>query len=458
MKLSIYTSEFKKNLQIAYPVMLGQLGHVLVGLADNLMVGKLGAVALAATSLAGAFVFIFLSLGIGFSFSITTLTAEANGAKDTNKTREILKHGIVITGLWGVFITILLFIVKPVLSHMGQESAVVEVASNYYDIIAISMIPVMFFQGLKQFSDGLSFTKLAMTAMIISNIINVILNYTLIYGKFGFPELGVQGAAIGTLISRCVQLGLMVYFIFTQERFKPYVSQFTFKNLNKKIFMKIFKIGYPTALQMWFETGLFIACVFLSGVLGANSQAANQIAQNLITITFMIAIGLGVTATVRVGYQKGSKNYKELRRIAFSLFFLSIIIMSFFALVFVVSKDILPTYYTNNIEVIKIASTLIIISGFFQLSDGIQVVVLGTLRGMQDVLVPMGLTFVAYWVIGFPISYYLGLHTELKTAGIWIGLLISLTASALMLFLRFNYLSKKLILESKEETMTIGKE
>ncbi len=427
--------------------MLGQLGHVLVGLADNLMVGKLGSVALAATSLAGAFVFIFLSLGIGFSFSITTLTAEADGAKDIQKTREILKHGLVLTGSWGIFITILLFFTKPLLYHMGQEVDVVQTASSYYDITAISMIFVMFFQGVKQFTDGLSFTKYAMTATIISNVLNVMLNYLLIYGKFGFPELGVEGAALGTLISRIVMLGIMMYFLFSQERFKPFVSNFTFRNLKQHIFIKIFKLGYPTSLQMWFEAGLFIAAVFLSGVLGADSQAANQIAQNLITITFMIAVGLGVTATIRVGNQKGLKDYKELRRIAFSLFFLAIIIMSVSAISFLVLKNVLPTFYTDNIVVIKTASILIVIAGIFQLSDGMQVVILGTLRGMQDVLIPMGITFIAYWLIGFPISYYLGLHTELKSAGIWIGLLTSLTMSALMLFLRFNYLSKKLIRE-----------
>ncbi len=431
--------------------MLGQLGHVLVGLADNVMVGKyVGKVALSATSLVGAFIFIFLALGIGFSFSITTLTAEADSTKDIQKTKDILKHGILLTGAWGIFITILIFLTKPILYHLGQQPEVIDTASNYFDIITISMIPLMFFQGLKQFTDGLSFTKYAMTAIIISNVLNVCLNYILIKGvsEIGLPALGIEGAAIGTLISRVVMLLVMLCLLFRVEKLKIYMSNLKFTNWNTEIFKSVFKIGYPTSMQMWFESGLFVAAVFLAGNLGTDSQAANQIGQNLTSITFMVAIGLGVTATVRVGNQKGLKDFVELRRIAFSLLLLSVIIMSTFALIFAITKNILPTIYTNDLNVIRLSSTLIVIAGIFQLSDGLQVVVLGTLRGMQDVIIPMFMTFIAYWVIGFPISYYLGLKTDLGSDGIWIGLLISLTASATMLFLRFNYLSKKLIKEN----------
>ena len=204
---------------------------------------------------------------------------------------------------------------------------------------------------------------------------------------------------------------------------------------------------------MFFEVSIFGAGVLLSGVLGTNSQAANQIALNLASMTFMIAVGLGVAATIRVGNQKGLKNYKELRRISISIFLLMIVIDLFFALGFILTKDILPTFYIDNIEVVETASLLIIIAGFFQLSDGIQAVVLGALRGLQDVKAPMLITFVAYWIIGFPICYYLGLHTELKTTGIWIGLLVSLTASAIMLYIRFHKITNTLI-KTKHNELT----
>ena len=445
MSLVSYTSEFKKNLSIAYPVMLGQLGHVLVGLADNVMVGKLGAAPLASVSLANGLVFIFLSLGIGFSFAITPLTAEADGEKDVVKGKTIFQHGLLLSFILGFIICGMLMVAKPLMYYMKQPVEVVLLAMPYYEVIAYSMVPVMIFQGFKQFADGLSLTKYAMKATIVANIINVVFNYVLIYGEFGFPALGVVGSAYGTLISRFFMVGFMVYMMRSKEEFQPYLERFSFKNINKKVLKRIYSLGYPTALQMWFEVALFASGIFLAGAIGTNAQAANQIALNLASMTFMIAIGLGVTATVRVGNQKGLQNFKALRRIAISIFLLMIIIDLFFALGFVVFKDVLPTFYVADTAVIQTAAILIIIAGFFQLSDGIQVVVLGALRGLQDVKIPMGITFVAYWVIGFPTCYYLSQHTSLKVAGIWIGLLVSLTASAIMLYIRFTILTKKLI-------------
>ncbi len=428
--------------------MLGQLGHVLVGLADNLMVGKLGAAALASVSLANGLMFTFLSLGIGFSFAITPLTAEADGEKDVKKGKTIFQHGIFLSVILGFIICGLLMVSKSLMYYMQQPEEVVKLAIPYYEIIAYSMIPVMVFQGFKQFADGLSLTKYAMQATIIANIINVFFNYTLIYGKLGFPELGVVGSAYGTMISRFIMVAFMIFIIKSRKEFQPYLERFSFKNIKKEVLKRIYSLGYPTALQMWFEVTLFTSGIFLAGAIGTNAQASNQIALNLASMTFMIAIGLGVTATIRVGNQKGLKDYVNLRRISISIFLLMIIIDLFFALGFFVFRDVLPTYYVADVNVIETASLLIIVAGFFQLSDGIQVVVLGALRGLQDVKVPMVITFVAYWVIGFPICYYLGLYTELKAMGIWIGLLISLTASAVMLYIRFNFLTKKLIVKN----------
>lgn len=448
MNLTRYTSEFKNNLSLAFPIMLGQLGHVLVGLADNLMVGKLGAAALASVSLANGLMFVFLSLGIGFSFAITPLTAEADGEKDIEKGKSIFQHGLLLCVLLGFIICGMLMASKSLMYYMKQPDEVVALAIPYYEVIAYSMIPVMIFQGFKQFSDGLSLTKYAMQATIIANLINVFFNYVLIYGKLGFPELGVVGSAYGTFIARVFMIFFMIYFMKNKKEFLPYLGKFSFSNIKKEVLKRICSLGYPTALQMWFEVTLFASGIFLAGVIGTKAQAANQIALNLASMTFMIAIGLGVTATVRVGNQKGLKNYKNLRDVAMSIFLLMIIIDLFFALGFISLKNILPTYYVQDANVIETAAILMIVAGFFQLSDGIQVVVLGALRGLQDVKVPMFITFIAYWVIGFPICYYLGLYTELKAIGIWIGLLISLTASAVMLYIRFNILTKKLILKT----------
>ncbi len=432
--------------------MMGSLGHLLVGLIDDIMVGRLGAVELAATSLGNSIFFITLSVGLGFSFAITPLIAESDGEGDKEKGRSIFQHGVILTAIIGLVMFIALLFLKPILYHLDQPEEVVALAIPYYEIVAFSMVPLMVFQGFKQFADGLSQTKYAMWATILTNIVNVVLNFTLIYGFWIFPRLELVGAAIGTLISRIVMVFFIYIVLMKKDKFAIYLKRLKFEELKKERFIKIINLGFPTALQMLFEVGLFTASVLLAGTLGAFPQAANQIALKLASTTFMIAVGVGVAATIRVGNQKGLKNYIELRRIAFSNFLMIFIIMFAFAIGFIVFKDFLPLIFTENLEVIRIASSLLVIAGLFQLSDGLQAVILGALRGLQDVNIPSGLTFIAYWIIGFPISYYLGTKAGFGTFGIWIGLLVALTSSALLLFIRFNYLTNKLIQEKNGTT------
>ena len=455
--LSDYTKEFYYNLKLAFPVILGMLGHMFVSFADNVMVGQLGAAELAAVSLGNSFFFIAMSLGIGFASAITPIVAEADSAKNPVGVKNALKHGLILCGLLSGILYSLMLLAKPVMRNMDQPLEVVDLAIPYLDIIAISIIPLVIFEALKRFSDGLSNTKHPMYATIVANIINVAINYLLIFGSFGFPKLGIIGAGIGTLISRVIMV-IFLWIIFTKnKRFKLYVTEIKFKITNIKIFKKITDIGLPSAFQMLFEVGIFTAAIWMSGVLGKNYQAANQIAFNLSAMTFMVGIGLGVAATIRVGNQKGLFDFVALRKIAFSIFLLTALIEIIFALMFFILKDWLPTLYLNteniskiieNGEVISIASKLLLIVALFQIFDGLQVVILGALRGLQDVKIPTLITFIAYWLIGFPICFYLGLYTPLKSIGIWIGLLISLAVSSILLYLRFNYLSKKLILKS----------
>lgn len=454
MNLSRYTSEFNYNLKLAYPVILGMIGHTLVSLVDNIMVGQLGTAELAAVSLGNSFVFIAMSLGIGFSTAITPLVAEADGEKNIEKGKQAFNHGLFLCTVLGVSLFLLLLVLKPLMYKMSQPDEVVAFAKPYLDLVAFSLIPLIMFQGFKQFADGLSQTKYSMWATIVANVINVVLNYLLIFGKFGFPEMGIIGAAIGTLISRVFMVVFIWYLLKRKDKFKPYFERFSFKNIKKQVLNKIIGLGFPSALQMLFEVAVFTSAIWLSGVLGKNPQAANQIALNLSSMTFMVAMGLSVAAMIRVGNQKGLQNFKELRRIAFSIFLLVILLDVVFALIFYVFNTQLPRMYVDetdlvnqadNIQVMTIAAKLLVIAAVFQISDGIQVVVLGALRGLQDVKIPTVITFIAYWIIGFPVSYFLGKEEVYGSQGIWLGLLAGLTASAIMLYIRFNYLTKKLI-------------
>ncbi len=432
-------------MKLAYPIMIGHLGHAIVGLADNIMVGRLGAAPLAAVSLGNSFVFIAFSLGIGFSLAITPLIAEADGEKDIEKGKKHFQHGLILCTVLGLTMFLMLVVSTPILRYMNQPPEVVELSIPYLKIVAFSMIPLMIFQAYKQFTDGLSQTKYGMYATVIANIINVILNFILIYGFWIFPRLELKGAAIGTLISRIVMVVFLVWILESKDKFTPYFKRIRWVDIQKTEFYKIMSLGFPTAMQMLFEVGIFTAAIWLAGTLGTTDQAANQIALYLSSMTFMIAVGLGVTATIRVGNQKGLKNFDELKRISYSIFLQVFIIEFCFAIGFFALKDVLPLVFIDDISVIKIAASLLLIAGLFQLSDGFQVVVLGALRGVQDVKIPTFITFVAYWLIGFPISYVLGKTLGYGSQGIWVGLLVGLTASAILLFLRFNYLSNKLI-------------
>ena len=459
MVLSTYTKEFKYNWQLAAPVMLGMLGHTFVSFVDNIMVGQIGTAELAAVSLGNSFMFIAMSIGIGFSTAITPLVAEADSANDFEKGKSAFKHGLFLCTVLGVLLFLLLLLAKPLMYLMKQPIEVVELAIPYLDLVAISLIPLIIFQGIKQFSDGLSLTKYPMYATIVANIVNVGLNYFLIFGKFGFPEMGIVGAAYGTLVSRVIMVAYLWWLLKGRKKSKDYVTNIKFFVLDKLMLKKIIGLGTPSAMQMFFEVAIFTAAIWLSGLLGKNPQAANQVALNLSSMTFMVAMGLSVASMIRVGNQKGLHQYFELRRVAVSLFLMGFIFAVIFASLFLIFNQFFPRLYVDfddavnfkdNLEVVTIASQLLIAAAIFQISDSLQVIVLGALRGLQDVKIPTIITFVSYWLIGFPVSWYLGKADVYGSFGIWLGLLAGLTTAAILLFIRFNYLTKRLILSSEK--------
>lgn len=457
MALRDYTKEFKYNIKLATPVILGMLGHQVVALVDNIMVGQLGSAELAAVSLGNSFMFVAMSLGIGFSTAITPLVAEADAEGDKEKGKSSFKHGLFLCIMLAVALFALVMGAKPLMYMMSQPPEVVDLALPYLTLVAASLIPLIIFQAFKQFSDGMSMTRFPMYATILANLVNVLLNYMFIFGKWGAPELGVVGAAIGTLASRVVMVLYLWFLLSKHTKSRFFVTKIKIFTLSSAMLKKLWNLGFPSAMQMFFEVGIFTSAVWLSGILGKNPQAANQIALNLASMTFMVASGFSVAAMIRVGNQKGLKNYVDLRRVAISIFMLTTILSIFFVAGFIIFSDELPkifldydnlAQFADNHEVVILASQLLIVAAIFQFTDTLQVVALGALRGMQDVKIPTIFTFISYWVIGFPVSYYLSMHTSLASMGIWIGLLTGLTASGIMLFARFNYLSKKLIREN----------
>ncbi len=439
-----YREHFNRNFHLAYPVMLSQLGHMLVSVADSVMVGQLGATPLAGASLGNVIFHILLLFGIGVSYAITPLVATADGENDSAKSIDYLKHAIAINLITGIALLTIVLFLAPLLKVMNQPSDVVDLAIPYLNTITFSLIPLMIFQTFRQFTEGMSDTKMAMVIVIISNLVNVILNYILIYGKLGFDAYGLLGAGYASFIARVILAIWMAYYVYSDKRYAVFRKGFSFGNYNKMIFKKMLGLGLPAGFQFIFEVGAFGCAVIMIGWISTEALAAHQIAINLAAISYMMASGLSSAAAVRVGNQLGRKDIHTLRTAGFTLYGMVIIFMSVCATVFILGRYFLPSLYIDNVAVVEIASSLLIIAGFFQISDGIQVLSLGALRGLTDVKVPTIMTFIAYWVLALPIGYIFAFKLGMGVEGIWYGLLIGLSIVAITLFWRFNHLTNKM--------------
>lgn len=441
--LSAYRSEARTSFLLAYPVMISMLGQVMTGVADSIMIGWTGAVPLAASSLANVFFTVLLFFGVGVSYAITPLVAEASGAGDDRSIIEALRHGLLINVVVSVILMALVFGGQEALRHIGQPVDVVELAIPYLLIITLSIFPTMVFQSFRQFAEGLHRTRMAMVIMILGNLLNVGLNYVLIYGTWIFPELGLNGAGWATLIARIVMAAWMAAYVYYGRWFTAFRDGFLLGNYSKALINRMLHIGIPAGAQFIFEAAAFGFSAVMMGWLGANTLAAHQIAINLATVSYMTTSGLGAAATIRVGTFLGQRDGVAVRRAGFTLIGLAVLVMLLWAVAFITGKNFLPSLYIDDHAVLSIAAPLMVIAGFFQLSDGMQVVCAGALRGLQDVKVPSLLIFVAYWVLALPIGYLLAFPLGYGAIGIWLGLLLGLTLTAAAMVWRFNRLSHR---------------
>ena len=437
--------EISKTIQLAYPVIIGQLGIIMMGVVDSIMVGRLGSVPLAAASLGNSLIFIILIVGIGCSIVISPLVAILVGGKRYTECGVYFRQSLFVNVLLSFAMIAVIFIGVNFIYKLNQPPEVIELTVVYMSIVGLSALPLMIYQTYKQFIEGLSIMKPAMVIAILANIINAFANWVLIFGELGFPKLGLAGAAWATFSSRIfMALAIMIY-VMKNEKFKQFDVTFHFRGINFPIIKKILRLGLPSGFQYFFEVGAFSFAVIMIGWIGANELAAHQIAINLASISFMAVLGISQAASIRVGNAMGEQNIAKIRKAGFTGIALGASIMSLAGISFILLNNFLPTLYIDDEAVISIASRLIIIAALFQLSDGTQAVGIGVLRGLTDVKGPTLITFVAYWIISLPIAYILAFNFNLGVDGVWIGLLIGLTASALMLTFRFNYKSKHII-------------
>jgi len=446
-KFTQYKPYYKSSLKLAIPVVISQLGNTLVQTADSIIIGQFaGTDQLAAVSLVGSLFTVILVIGLGISYGLTPLIAQENGRKNYGECGRLLSNSLIINITTGILLFLLIYFGSMLaIDHLDQSPEVVKYAKPFLLLLGISIIPLMVFNTFKQFTEGLSFTKQAMTISIWGNVINIGIGIILVKGFFGIQPMGVRGVGISTLIDRCLMAIAMGLFVFRSGRFKPYLQHFKLFFIDKIRTVRIFKIGLPVAMQSVFEISAFSAAALLIGTIGAVQQAAHQVAINLASMTYMMASGIAAAAAIKTGNNYGSQNFKELRQYAFSSYHIVILFMSATALLFITCNHLLPWLYTSDKNVIAIASQLLIFAGLFQLFDGSQVVGLGILRGMGDVNIPTLITFLAYWVVGLPVGYLLGIYFNFGAMGVWTGLTLGLLVSAVLLYLRFNKQSKKLL-------------
>ena len=423
---------------LAYPVVLSQLGHIMVSFVDSVLVGRTGTVPLAAVSLGVSSTTVLLIFGIGLSMGSVPLVAAADGRRDLPDLGRLLASSLWLSALAGLLLAGLGQLVPPLLHYLGQPAEVEALAGPWVRVISWSLLPLMVFQGFREFAEGLGLTKQAMWLSVLANVVNAALCYALVFGRWGAPEMGLMGSAWATLIARVLMAALMAAYVLLADRLHVYRAAVTSWLPDVETLRRLLDVGAPIAVQMAFEVGAFAASAIMIGWLGASALAAHQVAINLASITYMAASGISAAATIRVGKLRGSGDLPAARQAGLAAYVLGFLFMGSMAGLFIALRHVAPHIYSHDPLVVSQAATLLLIAALFQVSDGLQVVGLGALRGLEDVKVPSVVALLAYWAVALPLGYFLGFRLHWGAPGVWLGLLVGLSIVAVVLLLRFR--------------------
>ena len=439
----IINNHIKNTIHLAWPLVITQVGYIITGMVDTVFLGKIGAAEQAACILSNNLYILLLVFGIGVSYATTPLVTSANQNMDLLKKASLFKNSIFLNVSVSIICFILLFLSSGLLKYMHQPEDVIKLAVPFFNVLIFSMIPISLFFTCKQYCEGLSNTRMALFISIIGNVINIILNYLLIYGKFGFPELGYIGSAWASFISRVFMGFSFLYLIFKSPVTKEISAVYNRVKINKKELFHLAKIGLNAGLQLTFEVAAFVIAGLMAGTFGKEQIDAHGIALSIAAFTYMFASGISSASSIRVGIYKAQDNWLEIKQAAFSSIKLVMLIMGGFAILFLMINNFLPKVFSSDLQIVNLASKLLIIAALFQLFDGIQVTIVGILRGLEDSKIPTLISLVGYWIIALPLAYWLAFILKLETVGVWIGLLVSLIFAAIVLFWRLNYLINK---------------
>ncbi len=436
-------------MRLALPVMLSQFGAIVVQMADNLMVGQYGGdnpIPLAAASLANSYFFLPFIATMGMTFGITPIVGELFAQGDRRESASYLQNGILLYTLLAIGMTILQFTAIPLMWHLGQPEEVVALSIPYYNTLVWSMVPVILFFSIKQFLEGIGNTTVAMVCVIISNVINILLNYMLIGGEWGAPEMGIRGAGLATLISRIIQMSILLLYFFNTSKFRDYVSSFSPLNFGREVQKKLLKIGLPITSQLFFEVSTFVVIGFMFGWFSTEAIGAFQIALTLGNASFMIVIAISTATTILVSHKFGKGNISQMRRTSSAAWHIVTLWSVIVALLFCALRHQLPLLFTSNREVAEIASTLILMIAIYQIPDGLQAIGVGIMRGMQDVRIIPAIAFSSYWLFNLPIAYLCAFHLGMGASGLYMGLIVGLVVATILTYVRIKRKQRDLLI------------
>jgi multidrug resistance protein, MATE family len=437
-------TEASQTIRLAIPIIIGELAQMALHIIDAAMVGAISYKQLAAAALVVNAMNIPFVLGIGMTISVSQMVSMAHGRRDAQQVSHYLFNGFILCALTAVLISLILIIGSPVLYHLGQDSEVVDFAMPFMRLMGWSIIPMLLFMTLKQFTDGLEFTRTAMLLSLAGMPVNIMLNWLLIYGNWGFPRLELAGAGWATLITRSLMFLVLALIILKHKTFKKYidVSRSQWK-LRRKTLRELLHIGVPSSLQIGMEAGAFAVSGIIIGTISAVAQAAHQIALSCASFTFMVSMGLAQAGSIRVSNAYGRKDWQKISLIGKSTLLTALVYGIFCAIMFAIFRHQLPKLFNDNTAVLEMAGMLILLAAVFQISDSTQAIGAGLLRGIKDVKLPTLLIGIAYWVIGLPVGYLLAYPLHMGAAGMWLGLITGLTLASLFLMNRFLKMAKR---------------
>lgn len=444
-KLRAWLPQYRENLSLALPVMLSQVGQVVVQLCDNAMVGHLGALSLAAVSFGGAVFVIFLFFGTGISMGLTPLVGEMYARHDYRTSARLFQNALVLNSAVGILLFIILQLLGQCLGLMGQSDEVVAEAAPYYNYLAWSIIPFMVFAAFKQFLEGVGNTITGMVVVLTANAINILFNYLLIYGHWGFPAMGAAGAGLATLISRiCMPLFVLIYFIRVAS-LRRYFRFFSWVAQGWRMTRRLLAVGLPISMQMVLEVSAFALTLIMMGWIGTVEQAAHQVVLSISNIVYMIIVGISSATTIMVSHRFGVGDYRGLRRAATASWHLGLVANGLTMTCFILLRHWLPLMFTSDEAVVAVAAQLFVMAAIYQIPDGLQTIALGVLRGMQDVRVTMNYAFVAYIIINLPVGYLCAFILGWGAPGLWIGFIVGLSVAAILFIARYRRAVRRLI-------------